>query len=91
MIVSTPTGDIQESRNALGDQVLFLQIGMILVIFGIAFYTSRMLVKPFGKITRSMEEMKVGFLEEDISILDYTETELLSEAYNGAEKDEDSG
>lgn len=83
MIVSTPTGDIQESRNALGDQVLFLQIGMILVIFGIAFYTSRMLVKPFGKITRSMEEMKVGFLEEDISILDYTETELLSEAYNG--------
>lgn len=83
LIVSTPTGDIQESRNALGDQVLFLQIGMILVIFGIAFYTSRMLVKPFGKITRSMEEMKVGFLEEDISILDYTETELLSEAYNG--------
>jgi len=83
MIVSTPTGDIQESREALGGQVLFLQIGMILVIFGIAFYTSRMLVKPFGKITRSMEEMKVGFLEEDISILDYTETELLSEAYNG--------
>lgn len=83
MIVSTPTGDIQESRDALGAQVLFLQIGMILVIFGIAFYTSRMLVKPFGKVTRSMEEMKDGFLEEDISILDYTETELLSAAYNG--------
>lgn len=83
MIVSTPTGDIQESRDALGGQVLFLQIGMILIIFGVAFYTSRMLVKPFGKITRSLEEMKDGFLEQDISILDYTETELLSKAYNG--------
>lgn len=82
MIVSTPTGDIQESRDALGSQVRILQIGMVLVIFGIAFYTSRMLVKPFGKVTRSLEEMKDGFLEEDISILDYTETELLSAAYN---------
>lgn len=83
MIVSTPTGDIQESRDALGGQVLLLQIGMILIIFGIAFYTSRMLVRPFGQVTRSLEEMKDGFLEEDISILDYTETELLSKAYNG--------
>lgn len=83
MIVSTPTGDIQESRDALGGQVLLLQIGMIMIIFGIAFYTSRMLVRPFGQVTRSLEEMKDGFLEEDISILDYTETELLSAAYNG--------
>lgn len=83
MIVSTPTGDIEESRDALGDQVLVLQIGIVFVIFGIAFYTSRMLVRPFSQVTRSLEEMKDGFLEEDISILDYTETELLSAAYNG--------
>lgn len=83
MIVSTPTGDIEESRDALGDQVLVLQIGIVFVIFGIAFYTSRMLVRPFSQVTRSLEEMKDGFLEEDISILDYTETELLSVAYNG--------
>ncbi len=82
MIVSTPTEDIQESRDALSHQVFILQMGMALVIFGIAFYTSKILVKPFGKVTKSLEEITDGFLEEDLSILDYTETRLLSEAYN---------
>lgn len=82
MIVSMPTEDIQDSREALGRQVFLLQAGMLLLIFGIAFYTSRMLVKPFDKVTQSLEEITGGFLEEDLSILDYTETELLSEAYN---------
>ncbi|MDY4516959.1 MAG: HAMP domain-containing sensor histidine kinase [Lachnospiraceae bacterium] len=82
MIVSTPTEDIQDSRDALGRQVFLLQVGMALVIFWVAFYTSRMLVRPFGKVTKSLEEMTNGFLEEDLSILDYTETRALSEAYN---------
>ena len=82
MIVSTPTEDIQDSRDALGRQVFLLQVGMALVIIWVAFYTSRMLVRPFGKVTKSLEEMTNGFLEEDLSILDYTETRALSEAYN---------
>ena len=82
MIVSTPTEDIQDSRDALGRQVFLLQVGMALVIFWVAFYTSRMLVRPFGKVTKSLEELTNGFLEEDLSILDYTETRALSEAYN---------
>ena len=82
MIVSTPTEDILISRDALSRQVFILQVGMALAILAIAFYVSRMLVKPFGKVTRSLEEMTGGILEEDLSILDYTETQLLSEAYN---------
>lgn len=82
MIVSTPTEDVQESRNALSQQVFLLQVGMVFVILGIAFYTSRMLVKPFEKVTKSLEEMTGGFAEQDISILDYKETQLLSDAYN---------
>lgn len=82
MIVSTQTDDIIISSNALSRQVFILQVGMALAIFAIAFYTSRVLVKPFGKVTHSLEEMTSGFMEEDLSILDYTETELLSDAYN---------
>lgn len=82
MIVSTPTEDILASRDALSRKVFILQVGMALAILAIAFYVSRMLVKPFGKVTRSLEEMTGGILEEDLSILDYTETQLLSEAYN---------
>ena len=83
MIISVPTTDIREGRSGAG-------------IYGVCAAGSadpcgrwqlhsmraRLLVKPFGKVTASLEEMRGSFLEEDISIPDYTETELLSEAYN---------
>ena len=82
LVISTPTNDIQESRSALSRKVLLLQIGMAALVFLAALYTSKLLIRPFGKVTQSLDEMTGGFLEEDISIPDYTETQLLSEAYN---------
>lgn len=82
IIVSTPTIDVQENREALNHKVLLLQVGMTILILAAAFYGSRLLTKPFGKVTQSLDEIRGGFLDEDISIPDYTETQLLSEAYN---------
>ena len=82
LVISTPTNDIQESRSALSHRVLLLQIGMAALVFLVALYTSRLLIRPFGRVTQSLDEMTGGFLDEDISIPDYTETQLLSEAYN---------
>lgn len=82
MVVSMPTTDIQDIREDLDRKVVILQIGMFIIILGGAFYASKILVKPFGKVTQSLDELTGGFLEEDISIPDYTETQLLSEAYN---------
>ena len=82
LVISTPTNDIQESRSALSHKVLLSQIGMAALVFLAALYTSKLLIRPFGKVTQSLDEMTGGFLEEDISIPDYTETQLLSEAYN---------
>ena len=83
LVISTPTNDIQESRSALSHRVLLLQIGMAALVFLVALYTSRLLIRPFGKVTQSLDEMTGGFLDEDISIPDYTETQTsFSEAYN---------
>lgn len=82
LVVSIPTGDIEINKDELSGQVFILQMVMFIGIFAIAFYMSRMLVKPFGKVTRSLEEVTGAVLEEDLSILDYTETQLLSDAYN---------
>lgn len=82
MIVSTPTADVKTNSDALSREVFLLQMGMALLIFVLAFYVSKILIRPFDKVTRSLEEVNGGFLDEDISILDYTETQLLSEAYN---------
>lgn len=82
MVVSTPTRDIKWNRDALDRQVLFLQFGMAAAILLIAYYASRALAKPFNKVTQSLGAVQEGFLDADISIPDYTETQQLAEAYN---------
>ena len=81
LIISAPTTDIEEGRAALGSQVFIIQVVMIILVLAMAFYAARLLVRPFGKVTASLNE-KDQFLDEDISIPDYTETRLLAEAYN---------
>ena len=82
MMVSVPTTDIQNSREKRAGKVMILQIILALLILAVAFWASKILIKPFGKVTQSLDELTGGFLEDDISIPDYTETQLLSEAYN---------
>ena len=82
MIVSVTTQDVKDGKEALGNTVLILQIVLTILIFVAAYYVARVLTKPFGKITRSLEGVQGDVSEQEISIPDYTETKLLSEAYN---------
>ncbi len=82
LIVSLPTTDISDARKKLSDTVFVLQCVLTVLVLAAAFYAAHILIKPFGKVTKSLSEVRSGFLTEDISIPDYTETQLLSEAYN---------
>ncbi len=81
LILSVPTDDIIDGKRELSSNILILQITLIVIMLVIAFYASRILARPFSKVTASLDE-RSAFLEEDISIPGYTETELLAEAYN---------
>lgn len=39
-------------------------------------------MKPFQKVTRSIEDITDGYLDESISVPDYLETELITDAFN---------
>ncbi len=82
LILSITTQDVKEGKNALGNTVLILQIVLTVLICAAAYYVARILTKPFTKITQSLEEVRDGVTEQEISIPDYTETKLLAEAYN---------
>lgn len=82
MIVSMSTQDIEDSQSRISRAVLILQIILTLLILAAAYYVARVLTKPFGKITRSLEAVRGNVGEQEISIPDYTETKLLAEAYN---------
>ncbi len=82
MVISFPTSDIQTSAKMLNQNVQILQWSVIALIILFAFYMSRMLVKPFRKVTKFLEESSTSVEDESISLPDYTETRLLTDAYN---------
>ena len=83
LIVSSDTDDVLENRDELSRKVFILQIGLGVVVLVAAFYASRMLTKPFGQVTQALEGISGGFVgEEDLSMLDYTETRVMAEAYH---------
>ncbi|EET60220.1 ATPase/histidine kinase/DNA gyrase B/HSP90 domain protein [Marvinbryantia formatexigens DSM 14469] len=82
LIVSSETASVLEGKDELGRQVSILQIGLIVAVLVAALYTSGILVKPFKKVTEAMEGINGGFLGDDLTLVDYTETQVLSEAYN---------
>jgi signal transduction histidine kinase len=54
----------------------------MVVVFGIAFFISKRMLRPFEKITDAINEVKNGFTDEKISVTDYTETEHIGAAFN---------
>lgn len=82
LVISSETADIMENREELSHKVMLLQWGLVIAVLIAAYYTSRYLVKPFDKVTKSLEKVSGGFLDDDLMILDYTETQEMSEAYN---------
>ena len=61
-------------------------IVIIAVLIGVSvllsIFLSRMLVRPFARVTKSIEDLTDGYQDEEISVADYTETELITEAFN---------
>ena len=53
-IVSVPTTDIIRSREVLSRNVLLLQTIVSILIIFVSLYASRLLVRPFGKVTAMM-------------------------------------
>ena len=82
LVISSETIDIDENKEILSRKVFILQMGLIIAVLVAALYTSRILVKPFAKVTKSLEKISGGFMDDDLMILDYTETRDMSEAYN---------
>ncbi len=82
MLVSVSTVEINASKNVLerrGNMILMIVILLILLI---GYISATFLVKPFQKITNSIEAITDGYQDESISVDDYLETELIADAFN---------
>ena len=82
MLVTVSTSEIAATIDAL-EQREVLIIGSIIVLsIFLGYILSTILVKPFARVTKAIEELTDGYQNEDISVPDYTETALITDAFN---------
>ncbi|MEE0955192.1 MAG: ATP-binding protein [Eubacterium sp.] len=82
MLISVSAKEIHDSMRLLenrGTSVLALTVILILIL---GYLLSGILVRPFQKITTSIENIQEGEFDEKINVPDYLETELITNAFN---------
>ncbi len=82
MLTSVSIDSIKSSYEYIEGIAFILEIAAMVIVFGIAFFKSAHILKPFDKITEAINEVKNGFTDEEISVTEYTETEKIGAAFN---------
>lgn len=82
MLVSTSTGEIRDSIEILEHRGNLLMLAISILVLVLVYLLSKSLVKPFARVSKAIEELTDGYLNEEISVLDYSETQMLSSVFN---------
>ena len=72
--------DYKKENN--GEQSLLITGIIIVLAVLLGYVLSTVLVKPFARVTKSIEDLTDGYQNEEISVPDYTETALITDAFN---------
>lgn len=82
MLLNISVSDIKATAGELEQKVILI-VGIIVVLSALlAYVLSTVLVKPLARVTKSIEDLTDGYQKDEISVPDYTETELITDAFN---------
>ncbi len=79
MLVSVSTDSIMMNYDYLKKNLQIIEMVNAVIIVALALFWARRLVRPFKKMTKSLEEIQA---DDELMISDYTETEAISDAFN---------
>lgn len=82
MLISISCDTIHMTMDILRNKANILLLIMMLIIFGGALLLVNFMVKPFDKVTASINEVAEGFSNKAISVPDYVETVHIVDAFN---------
>ena len=82
MLVSVSAVDIAETLAEMEQRGVMLIGSIVVLSVFLAWLLSTILVKPLARVTKAIEDLTDGMLDEEISVPDYTETELITDAFN---------
>ena len=85
LAVPVKSPDVKQVQGAMmimaQKGILIIGIIVVLAIF-LGYILSTILVKPFARVTKAIEDLTDGYQNEEISVPDYTETALITDAFN---------
>ena len=82
LLVSVSTDNVRDSVAYLRNIALIIQISASILIVVFAIIVSNFFALPFRKMTKSIEEIQIGYGEDMLMIDDFTETEEISADIN---------
>ena len=82
LMISVSTEEIAASVDVLEQKGMLLLLIIGVLVLALGYILSGTLMKPFAKVTRAIEDITDGFQDDQISVPDYTETELITDAFN---------
>lgn len=82
MVVSVSTEEIAASVDALEQRGMLVLLIIGVLVLALGYILAGILMKPFAKVTKAIEDITDGLMEDEISVPDYTETELITDAFN---------
>ncbi|MEF9946049.1 MAG: HAMP domain-containing sensor histidine kinase [Lachnospiraceae bacterium] len=82
MLVSISTDIIVDNQDVLESKANVIQTTIIVVLLIVACFIASILVRPFGRITKVIEDVTEGYDDDNLHENAYTETKLISDAFN---------
>lgn len=82
LLVSVSTDNVRDSVAYLRNIALIIQLSAAILIVVFAIFVANRFAKPFRKMTKSIEEIQIGYGEDMLMIDDFTETEEISANIN---------
>lgn len=82
LLISVSTEEIVASIAILEQKGMYILMIIAVLVLALGYILAGILMRPFAKITKAIEDITDGFLDENISVEDYTETALITDAFN---------
>ena len=82
LLTSVSTDIIRSTLDILDHRAFIIMIIMFVCILVIAMVLTQILIRPFDRISRAINEIKDDHIDEPISVPDYLETEHIGDAFN---------
>lgn len=82
LVASVSTNEITQNTRYLENRGILVGVIGSLMILIAGFFISGFLVRPFTAVTNAIEDVTDGIEDEAISVPVYTETEMITDAFN---------